>query len=166
MRARVIAVWIVLALVLAGPLQPMAAAQQATQAPAPQDTAQTQPAAPVQETAQATQPAPAPAPAVQPAPVEPQTLPPRREHKTDVYDVGAVAMNVVALPLKATTCVLGGAVGFSLLVLTFGSADRATANVVREGCGQKWIIRGNDIRPPRGAEEPLHDWDAYDAGAR
>jgi hypothetical protein len=65
----------------------------------------------------------------------------------DAYDVAAGAMTVIGAPLKAAVCGLGGAVGLALFVLTFGSADRAAAAVVREGCEQRWVVRGEDIRP-------------------
>lgn len=122
MGARLIAVWIVLAMALAGPLQPLAEAQQAGQASAAK--------------------------------------------KTDVYDVGAGAMNVVAVPLKGVTCLLGGLAGLAILVVTFGNEHRGSSAAVREGCDLNWIITGDDIRPARGSEARLHDWDAYDGGER
>ena len=65
----------------------------------------------------------------------------------DAYDVGAVAMTLAGAPLKLVVCALSGVLGVTLFFITFGTADRATAAVVREGCGQKWIVRGDDIRP-------------------
>jgi hypothetical protein len=56
-------------------------------------------------------------------------------------------MTVAGAPLKGVVCVVGGAVGVTLFLVTFGSADRASAAVVREGCAQRWIVRGSDIRP-------------------
>jgi len=207
MGARLIAVSIVLVLALTGPLQPLAAAQQAVQPPAESQQPAAEPAAdtpaPAAHTRQEASQAPAapqadsPAPAAQvpadtpvpaahhaqqqpaevvavqaqpstqPAPAQPPLVRQRsHDQGTDVYDVGAVAINVIALPLKATTCVVGGAVGLVLLAMTFGSAHKATAGVVREGCGQKWIVRGDDIRPARGAEQRLRDWDDYDGASR
>jgi len=38
--------------------------------------------------------------------------------------------------------------------LTLGSGYKASTRVVEEGCAQKWVIRGHDLRP-------LHDSSAY-----
>lgn len=72
---------------------------------------------------------------------------PESRRGPDAYDVAAGAMTVIGAPLKAVVCGLGGVVGLTLFVLTFGSADRAAAAVVREGCEQRWVVRGEDIRP-------------------
>jgi hypothetical protein len=66
---------------------------------------------------------------------------------TDAYDVGAAIMTVVGAPLKGAVCFLGGVAGGTLFLVTFGYADRAAADVVREGCDQRWVVRGDDIRP-------------------
>lgn len=127
MSARLLVVWVVVALSLVGPLQPLALAQQMGSAP---------------EAGQA------------PAKSEPPA-----ERKTDIYDAGAVAITAIGMPLKAGICALGGALGLALLVVTFGSAHRASAGVVQEGCGQKWIVRGSDIRPdPPGSQ--AFEWES------
>ncbi|HET9488611.1 MAG TPA: hypothetical protein VFR64_02475 [Methylomirabilota bacterium] len=69
------------------------------------------------------------------------------KRNTDGYDVGAAIMTVVGAPLKGAVCLLGGVAGGTLFLVTFGSADRASAAVVREGCDQRWVVRGDDIRP-------------------
>lgn len=198
--ARVVAVWVVVALALAGPLQSLALAQppgpmqpEMQTPPAPAETPappapQEQPAtqlppetpAPPETQAQPTMPPPEPQPqpvtqeppAPQPQP-EAQTPPPQPQVQTppppptpaearkriaprpprrvsrgvDVYDAGAVVITVVSLPLKAGICALSVPLGFTLLLVTFGSADRASVAIIREGCGQRWIVRGDDIRP-------------------
>jgi hypothetical protein len=105
---------------LAGPLAPIAGAQQPTQ-PA-------QPPAPdlFQETLKAEQEA---------------------ERSRGLYDAGAVAVNVFLVPGRAITCFLGGVVGVALLAATFGTGYRATSAVVHEGCGGKWMVTGDDLRP-------------------
>lgn len=65
----------------------------------------------------------------------------------DGYDVGAAIMTVVGAPLKGAVCFIGGVVGGTLFLVTFGSADRASAAVVREGCDQRWLVRGEHLRP-------------------
>jgi hypothetical protein len=131
MHARRIAVWLLVALVLAGPLQALAQAQQTGQ---PADTGQ------------------------DPARTEQTTV-----HRTDAYDVGAGAITAIGMPLKGAVCALSGVVGFALLVLTFGSAHRATAAVVEEGCGQKWIVRGDDIRPDQYSNR-AYEWESQRGG--
>jgi hypothetical protein len=76
--------------------------------------------------------------------VVPLYPPPRR---TDVYDMGAAAMTAVRIPGNIITCGVGAVAGTILLLVTFGSAHKETARVFEEGCGQRWIVRGEDIRP-------------------
>ncbi len=132
MGARLIAAAVVVALALAGPLPPLAAAQESGPPPS--------------------------IPARPEVSASPDDEPEGVEEPFDFYDVGAVAMTVVGFPLKAVVCGVGGVVGAALFLITFGSADRASAAVVREGCGQNWVVTGRDIRP----EEPpsrAMEWD-------
>jgi len=69
------------------------------------------------------------------------------KHPTDGYDVGAAIMTVAGAPLKGAVCLIGGVVGATLFLATFGSADRQSAAVVREGCDQRWLVRGEHLRP-------------------
>jgi len=111
------------ALLVAGPLAPIAGAQQ----PAPP-----------------TQPAQPPAPDL-----FQETLRAQRddERMKGAYDAGAVAVNVFLVPGRAITCVLGGAVGVVVLAVTLGSGYRAASSAVHEGCGGKWVVTGDDLRP-------------------
>jgi hypothetical protein len=105
------------ALLLAGPLVPVAGAQQPAQPPAP-DLFQ-------------------------------ETLKAQRddERTKGAYDAGAVAVNVFLVPGRAITCVLGGAVGIAVLAATLGTQYRAASAAVHEGCGGKWVVTGDDLRP-------------------
>jgi len=152
--------------VFAGPLAPLAQAQQ----PAPAvETTQGQPA-PAVETAQA-QPAPvetaqvqpAPPPAVQPMPpAQPaapvpasqpdlfqETLKAQRasDRSQGTYRAEAAVANVFLVPGRAITCAAGVIVGVGVLALSFGSAYRMAGGAFDEGCGGKWILRGDDMRP-------------------
>lgn len=120
MGVRLIAVWVALALILSGPLPPLALAQQ-------------------------------PAEDAKPAA--------GTSRGNDVYDAGAVAITAIGMPLKGFVCVLGGGLGLALLVVTFGSAHKASTDVVRAGCDQKWIVHGDDIRP----ESPTSRAPEYEA---
>jgi hypothetical protein len=129
MSGRLVVMVVIVALVMGGPLAPWAAAQQPAPTEQPPDTGQP--------------------PMVQQPPTAAEERAWRRvfRWRVDLYDAGALAMTVVGAPLKGVVCVVGGAVGVTLFLLTFGSADRASAAVVREGCAQNWIVRGSDIRP-------------------
>jgi hypothetical protein len=104
----------------------------------------------------AQQPAPPAAPASQPAVVE--VMPPEHPaaYRADVYDVGAGVVTVARMPFNVALCGLGAVTGTALFVLTLGTAYRATTRVFEEGCAQRWIVRGDDLRP-RGAPGILTD---------
>jgi hypothetical protein len=128
MSVHVVAVVMVGALAAGGPLAPLAAAQ---------PPAQTQ------------QPAPPPTP---PEPVADAATEAREVRRglrggPDMYDVIALPMTIVGAPLKLVVCATGIIVGTTLFLVTFGSADRASAAVMREGCAQNWWVSGKDIRP-------------------
>ncbi len=97
--------------------------------------------------AQAVQPAP-PAP---PAPPDlfQETLKAQRtsDRAQGLYATEAVVVNVVRVPGKVVTCAAGAAIGIVLLVFTLGSGYRAAAAITDEGCGGKWILKGDDLRP-------------------
>lgn len=115
-RTRVVSAMLV-TLLLAGPLVPLAGAQQPAQPPAP-DLFQ-------------------------------ETLKAQRddERTKGNYDAGAVAVNVFLVPGRAITCMLGGVAGLVALVATFGTAYRAASAAVHEGCGGRWMVSGDDLRP-------------------
>ncbi len=112
------------ALLLAGPLAPLAGAQQPVQPASPVG----QPAAPdlFQETLR----------------VEQAT-----SRQKGVYEAGAVAVNVFLVPGRAITCLLGGVVGLAVLGGTLGTGYRPASAAVHEGCGGKWMVTGDDLRP-------------------
>lgn len=139
MGARLIAAAVVAALVLAGPLQPLAAAQES--------------GPPLNVPARSE---------VSASPADDEWEDVDVEEPFDAYDVGAAVMTVVGLPLKAVVCGIGGVVGATLFLITFGSADRASAAVVREGCGQNWIVTGRDIRPEQPPSREI-EWDMQES---
>jgi hypothetical protein len=69
------------------------------------------------------------------------------ERNRGLYNAGAVAVNVFLVPGRAITCTLGGVVGVVILAATFGTAYRAASATVHEGCGGKWLVTGDDLRP-------------------
>ena len=69
----------------------------------------------------------------------------------DLYSVGAGVFTAVRIPLNIGLCALGTVVGSGLFLGTFGSGYRTSTRVFEEGCAQKWIVRGDDLRPARGS---------------
>ena len=158
-------------------LSPLAHAQQPT--PSVEATpfeAAEQPMAPDPTVAQAQQPAPPsqqPAP-VMPAPMQPVPPPPAvapppaptvqsdlfqetlksearaAGRKQVLYEAGAVVTNVFLIPGRAITCALGAGLGVAVLALTFGTGYRTAAGAFDEGCGGKWVVTGDDLKPEGG----------------
>lgn len=125
--SRILTVLVVLAMLATGPLAPLAAAQQ----PAPSSP-------PPQQQQQPT-----------PQPVMQQDMPEPESHMAEsaAYNVGAGIANVFYIPGKGLLCGLGGAVGIFILIISIGSAPRPAAYFAREGCGGKWVLTGDDLRP-------------------
>jgi|SRR4029453_11660201 hypothetical protein len=123
---RILAVVVALAILATGPLAPLAVAQQ----PAP------------------TTPPPAAQPAMPPPPPD---IPEQESHLAEsaAYNVGAGIANVFYIPGKGLLCGLGGAVGIFILIISIGSQPKPAAYFAREGCGGKWILTGDDLRPDR-----------------
>jgi len=162
--------------VVAGPLAPLVHAQQPappadvaqTQPAAASEVVQAQPAAPT-EVVQAQPAAPtevvqaqpaAPTEVVQAQPVAPPPPPAqpdlfqeklKGERASDrsqgIYNAEAVLVNIFLVPGRAVTCAAGGIAGVGILLLSLGSGYRAASGIMHEGCGGKWIVKGDDLRP-------------------
>ncbi len=138
------------------PEQPAQPAEQAAPQPAEQPAqAPPPPMQPAEQPAQAApQPAPQPAAQPQPAPTaagEPQVVqePVTFEEPSEGtawYAMGATALNVVYVPGKAITCVLGMVVGGGLLLATLGAGYKGSVAFFKEGCAGKWILTAKDLR--------------------
>jgi hypothetical protein len=114
-----VALAVVAALLFAGPLAPLAAAQQ-PQADAFKETMKGGPH---------------------------EVYPGDVEFSQTAYDVAAGVATTFLVPGRVITCAAGSVAGLAILALTFGSAYRGFADVVREGCGGKWVVRGEDLAP-------------------
>jgi hypothetical protein len=157
-----------MAVVGAGPLAHAQAVNPATEAtPLEQSEptlAQAQPSTPP---AEQTPPVPPPAPVLM-APPAPPPMPPaaasqpaqpdlfqetlkaeqrRAERKHGMYTAGAVVTNVFLVPGRAITCALGATLGVLVLAATFGTQYKTAAGAMDEGCGGKWIVNGDDLKP-------------------
>jgi hypothetical protein len=129
MRTTPVVSALLVALLFAGPLAPLAGAQQ--------------PAQPAPPTAQppAVQ---APAPDLFQETLRAEQAIPRHRF---AYGAGAAVVNVFLVPGRTITCVLGGVVGLAVLGGTLGTGYRAASAAVQEGCGGKWMVSGDDLRP-------------------
>ena len=140
---RLVTLTLILSLTAGGPLAPALAQQPAPPPPA------VEPAPPV----------PPPAPAVQPDLFQERMKSTRSAERHEVaYAIGAGVVNVFLIPGRAITCVLGGAVGIAVLVVTLGSGYKAAAAAGEEGCGGKWIVTGEDLWPDPPATTGF-DWE-------
>jgi outer membrane biosynthesis protein TonB len=140
--------------------QPPAPGQPAPVLPAP--PMQPVPPAPVQA------PPPAPAPVVAPPAPVAQSVPPdlfqealKSEARASgakqvLYEAGAVVTNVFLIPGRAITCTLGAGLGVVVLALTFGTGYKTAAGAFDEGCGGKWFVTGDDLKPEGGR---AFDWE-------
>jgi hypothetical protein len=129
--SRLVAVMVGFAVLVAAPLRPLAEEGALDPPPPPEGSA-----APV-----------VPGPQVpQPPDLFQETLKTRQARGHAGHAVGVVLVNAFHVPGKAILCALGGIAGTGLLLVTFGSAYRATARVVEEGCGGKWVVTADDLR--------------------
>ena len=67
--------------------------------------------------------------------------------KAGLYAAGAVVTNIFLVPGRVITCTLGAGLGVAVLAVTFGTGYKAAAGAFDEGCGGKWIVSGDDLRP-------------------
>jgi len=63
--------------------------------------------------------------------------------------------NIFLVPGRAITCGLGGIVGVAVLAVTLGTGYKAASAVWHEGCGGKWTVSADDIRPDAVSGRPL-----------
>jgi hypothetical protein len=75
--------------------------------------------------------------------------------QSSTYDAGAIVTNIFLVPGRAITCGLGGVVGVAVLAATLGTGYRAASAVWHEGCGGKWTVTGEDIRPDGVSGRPV-----------
>jgi len=62
-------------------------------------------------------------------------------------EVAAGFSNVLYVPGKAVICGVSGVLWLTIMVVTFGHSYDAAANFVNGGCGEKWVLHGEDFRP-------------------
>ena len=172
---RILAVAVALLMLMTGPLAPIAFAQQPSPVqpePAPQPEPAAQQPPPPQPQPVMQQPPPQPEPVVQqppqsepaaqpPAqqamPQQPEPLRESRMAESAAYNVGAGIANIFYIPGKCILCAAGVTSGVLIMLFTIGSAPRPAAYFAREGCGGRWYLVGDDLRPE--SEIRAFDWE-------
>jgi hypothetical protein len=141
---------IIASFMMAGPLAPLAHAQQPAPAaePAPTDTAQAQQVDTAQSQPMAQVQPVAPPPPTQPDLFEEKLKGERGSDRSQgIYTAQAVVVNIFLVPGRAITCAAGAIVGVTILAVSLGSGYRPATAMFNEGCGGKWIVKGDDLRP-------------------
>jgi hypothetical protein len=149
---RILAVAVSFLMLMTGPLAPIASAQQPSPAQ-PEPVVQPEPTAqqPPQSEPAAQQPPP------QAMPPQPEPVRESRMAESAAYNVGAGIANVFYIPGKCILCAAGVTSGVLIMLFTIGSAPRPAAYFAREGCGGRWYLVGDDLRPE--TEVRAFDWE-------
>jgi hypothetical protein len=62
-------------------------------------------------------------------------------------DAAAALADVFYVPGKAIVCGVSGALYIATMALTFGALYQEATDFVKGGCGGKWVLTGEDIKP-------------------
>ncbi len=132
------------------PPPPDPAVAQAPQPATPSPPAPVMPAPSMQPMPPAPVAPPPPAPTAQQPDLFQETLKSEARaagRKQVLYEAGAVVTNLFLIPGRAITCTLGASLGVVVLALTFGTGYKTAAGAFDEGCGGKWVVTGDDLKP-------------------
>lgn len=61
----------------------------------------------------------------------------------------AVVSDVFYVPGKAIVCGMSGVLWIGTMALTFGALYQEAADFVKGGCGGRWVLTGEDIKPAK-----------------
>ena len=61
----------------------------------------------------------------------------------------AVASDVFYVPGKAVVCGVSGVLWVATMALTFGTLYQEATDFVKGGCGGRWVLTGEDIKPTK-----------------
>jgi hypothetical protein len=59
----------------------------------------------------------------------------------------AAVGDIFYVPGKAIVCGMSGALYVATMALTFGALYQEATDFVKGGCGGKWVLTGEDIKP-------------------
>ncbi len=81
----------------------------------------------------------------------PGGAPAAEEETTTGQDVAAGFVNVLYIPGKAIACGLSAVFYGGWMVLTLGGGykDHNATQIITEGCGGKWVLKGKDLSSSR-----------------
>jgi len=74
-----------------------------------------------------------------------QSAQPMQDEPSAGQEVAAGFSNVFYVPGKVIVCAASGVLWVLTMGLTFGTLYDGAANLVKGGCGGKWIVKGEDI---------------------
>jgi hypothetical protein len=74
---------------------------------------------------------------------------PAKDGPGTTEEVAAGFSNVIYIPGKAIVCTSTGILWITIMLLTFGALYDDAANLVKGGCGGKWVLAGEDIHLSR-----------------
>src|SRR5712691_5494534 len=80
-----------------------------------------------------------------PSPAWAQSPQPAKDGPGTAEEVAAGLSNVFYVPGKAIVCTTSGILWVVTMALTFGALYNDAANLVKGGCGGKWIVAREDI---------------------
>ena len=61
----------------------------------------------------------------------------------------AAVSDVFYVPGKAIVCGVSGVLWVATMAVTFGALYDEAANFVKGGCGGRWVLTGEDIKPAK-----------------
>ena len=62
-------------------------------------------------------------------------------------NAAAAIGDIFYVPGKAIVCTMSGALYIATMALTFGALYQEATDFVKGGCGGKWVLTGEDIKP-------------------
>lgn len=62
-------------------------------------------------------------------------------------NAAAAVGDIFYVPGKAIVCGMSGALYVATMALTFGALYQEATDFVKGGCGGKWVLTGEDIKP-------------------
>lgn len=61
----------------------------------------------------------------------------------------AVVSDIIYVPGKAVVCGVSGVLWVATMALTFGTLYQESSDFVKGGCGGRWVLTGEDIKPAK-----------------
>ncbi len=78
-----------------------------------------------------------------------QSAQPAKEEPSAGQQAAAGVTNIFFVPGKAIACAATAGLWVVAMALSLGGSYKDAANFVSDGCGGKWIVKGEDFSPAR-----------------